>query len=125
MTRGTVSQTLQLLEKKGYVKKTTDNNDRRMVHLSLLNEGESMLSEARSTDLFQQASPFLNEDTDAEKVFSQTLLALQKAHKSHTFGLCKTCKYFTHEANGFTCGLTKEQLSQSDSEKICQEHTVN
>lgn len=36
MTRGTVSQTLQLLEKKGYIKKTTDSNDRRMVHLSLM-----------------------------------------------------------------------------------------
>jgi len=127
MTRGTVSQTLQLLEKKGYVKKKTDSNDRRMVHLSLLDEGESMLSEARSTDLFREASSLLNAaDTDVEKVFSETLLALQKAHKSHTFGLCKSCKYFTHQADeGFLCGLTKEQLSQSDSEKICQEHTVN
>ncbi|WP_374089409.1 MarR family winged helix-turn-helix transcriptional regulator [Methylomicrobium lacus] len=125
MTRGTVSQTLQLLEKKGYIRKTTDSNDRRMVHLSLLNEGESMLSDARSTELFREASTLLNEDADTEKVFSQTLLALQKAHKSHTFGLCKTCKYFTREADGFVCGLTKEQLSQSDSEKICQEHTVN
>jgi len=125
MTRGTVSQTLQLLEKKGYIRKTTDSNDRRMVHLSLLNEGESMLSDARSTELFREASTLLNEDVGTEKVFSQTLLALQKAHKSHTFGLCKTCKYFTREADGFSCGLTKEQLSQSDSEKICQEHTVN
>ena len=125
MTRGTVSQTLQLLEKKGYIRKTTDSNDRRMVHLSLLNEGESMLSDARSTELFREASTLLNENTDTEKVFSQTLLALQKAHKSHTFGLCKTCKYFTREADGFACGLTKEQLSQSDSNKICQEHTVN
>lgn len=125
MTRGTVSQTLQLLEKKGYIKKATDSNDRRMVHLSLLEEGESMLTEARSTDLFREASTLLGKDTDAEMVFSQTLLALQKAHKSHTFGLCRTCKYFTRETGGFVCGLTKESLSQSDSEKICQEHTVS
>ncbi|HSN23702.1 MAG TPA: helix-turn-helix domain-containing protein [Methylomicrobium sp.] len=125
MTRGTVSQTLQLLEKKGYIKKTTDSNDRRMVHLSLLDEGETMLAEARSTELFRDASTFLHENTDAELHFSQALLALQKAHKSHSFGLCKTCKYFTRQSEGFTCGLTKEALSQSDSEKICQEHTVN
>ncbi|EIC29768.1 transcriptional regulator [Methylomicrobium album BG8] len=126
MTRGTVSQTLQLLEKKGYIKKKTDSNDRRMVHLSLLEEGEAVLSEARSTEFFRQASTFLNEDTtDTEKVFSDTLVALQKAHKFQTFGLCKTCKYFTRQSDGFFCGLTQEKLSQKDSEKICQEHTVN
>jgi MarR family transcriptional repressor of emrRAB len=125
MTRGTVSQTLQLLEKKGYIKKTTDSNDRRMVHLSLLEEGQAVLTEARSTEFFRQASTFLNEDTDAEKVFSDTLVALQKAHKFQTFGLCKTCKYFTRQSDGFFCGLTQEKLSQNDSEKICQEHTVN
>jgi MarR family transcriptional repressor of emrRAB len=125
MTRGTVSQTLQLLEKKGYIKKTTDSNDRRMVHLSLLDEGETMLSEARSTEFFRHASNFLHETTDAEKIFSHALLALQKAHKFQTFGLCKSCKYFTRQSDGFFCGLTQEKLSESDSEKICQEHTVD
>lgn len=125
MTRGTVSQTLQLLEKKGYIKKTTDSNDRRMVHLSLMEEGEAILADARSTELFRQASTFLHENSDTEKVLSHTLLALQKAHKFQTFGLCKSCKYFTLQNDGFFCGLTLEMLSQSDSEKICQEHTVN
>lgn len=127
MTRGTVSQTLQLLEKKGYVQKTTDRNDRRVVHLNLLKEGEDMLSDARSTELFREASTFLaTESNSTEQVFSQTLLALQRAHKSQTFGLCKSCKFFTRQEDGdFLCGLTKEALSTSDSEKICQEHTVN
>ncbi|MEY3882216.1 MAG: hypothetical protein RIQ94_3012 [Pseudomonadota bacterium] len=43
MTRGTISQTLFLLEKKGYIKKTADVNDKRMVHVSLLTEGETLL----------------------------------------------------------------------------------
>ena len=50
MTRGTVSQTLLLLEKKGYVKKTTDAADRRVVHLSLLPEGENILKQARQSE---------------------------------------------------------------------------
>jgi MarR family transcriptional repressor of emrRAB len=125
MTRGTISQTLLLLEKKGYIKKTTDINDRRMVHLSLLAEGEALMSKASPTDLYSQASAIFEENNNQENVFVNALTALQKANKSQSFGLCKTCKYFTETSGVFVCNLTKEQLSQIDSEKICQEHTLN
>ena len=126
MTRGTVSQTLLLLEKKGFIKKTTDANDRRMVHLSLLDEGNAILTQARTSDLFIEAASLFKEHNfiNNEEMFMKALTALQKANKSQSFGQCKTCQYFTTTSAGFTCGLTKEQLSQSDSEKICQEHSV-
>lgn len=127
MTRGTVSQTLLLLEKKGFIKKTTDTSDRRVVHLSLLPEGIAILEKARPCELFVQASGLLQEDELAryDETLVTVLTALQKSNKSHTFGLCKTCQYFTMLQEGFLCGLTKEPLSQKDSEKICQEHTVS
>ncbi|MGZ8162969.1 MAG: MarR family winged helix-turn-helix transcriptional regulator [Methylobacter sp.] len=126
MTRGTVSQTLLLLVKKGFIKKTIDAADRRMVHLALLPAGEAILKDARSSELFTQASLILSENNfhNQEEIFVKALLALQKANKSHSFGLCKTCNYFTRTSESFACGLTHEALSQSDSEKICQEHTV-
>ena len=55
---------------------------------------------------------------------SQSLSLLEKANQSQSFGLCKTCHYFTTMDDSFLCGVTKELLSQNDSEKICQEHTV-
>lgn len=126
MTRGTVSQTLLLLEKRGFIEKKADDNDRRMVHLHLLPEGESMLTKARSTELFKRAASLLSilQIDPNEVIFANALLALQKAHKSQSFGLCKTCRHFTRNTGYFVCGLTKEPLSQSDSEKICQEHSV-
>jgi DNA-binding MarR family transcriptional regulator len=125
MTRGTVSQTLLLLEKKGYIQKTADANDRRMIHLSLLADGDSILTKARPVELYSQASKIFNSNNNQENLFVNALTALQKANKSQSFGLCRTCKHFTTIQDGFMCGLTKEQLSQTDSEKICQEHTVN
>jgi MarR family transcriptional regulator, negative regulator of the multidrug operon emrRAB len=126
MTRGTVSQTLSLLEKKGYVKKTADTTDRRVVHLGLSPEGQAILGQAKPTELFDQAASLLKKyaTPEYETVFANALTALQKANRSKSFGLCKTCRYFTATIDGFVCGLTKEPLTQSDSEKICQEHTT-
>jgi DNA-binding MarR family transcriptional regulator len=126
MTRGTVSQTVLLLVKKGYVKKTADKIDRRVVHLNLLPEGETILKQARPADLFNRAALIFEENgfVNDEIMFVQALTALQKANNSQSFGLCKTCQYFTRLPTGFHCGLTKEALSHSDSEKICQEHSI-
>jgi MarR family transcriptional regulator, negative regulator of the multidrug operon emrRAB len=126
MTRGTVSQTLLLLEKKAYIKKTTDVADRRVVHLSLLPEGETILEKARQSELFKQAALIFQEHgfVNQEQVFVKALMALQKANRSQSFGLCKSCQHFTKLPDGFQCGLTKQTLSHSDSEKICQEHSL-
>lgn len=126
MTRGTVSQTLVLLEKKGYLKKTTDTLDRRVIHLSLLLEGQALLGKAKLTELYNHAFDLLDEDAlgGYGEALITVLSALQKSNNSHTFGLCKTCHYFTLLENGLFCGLTKEELTEEDSEKICQEHTV-
>jgi MarR family transcriptional regulator, negative regulator of the multidrug operon emrRAB len=126
MTRGTVSQTVLLLEKKGYVKKTTDTVDRRVIHLSLLPEGKAMLEQARPSELLNQASDLLERDKlgNYDETLVNILSALQKSNKSHSFGLCKTCQFFTLLPDGFLCGLTKETLNEEDSGKICQEHRV-
>ncbi|MCX7085612.1 MAG: MarR family winged helix-turn-helix transcriptional regulator [Methylococcales bacterium] len=127
MTRGTVSQTLLLLEKKGFIKKTMDLIDRRKVHLSLLDSGLVVLAEVRDTHLFHQARKVFEHDVNnegVEAVFVSALKALQKAHKGHSFGQCETCKYFTEYTLGFRCELTKEPLSLNDSSKLCQEHSL-
>ncbi len=127
MTRGTVSQSLSLLEKKGYIKKTANINDRRVIHLELLPEGKAILEQAQPAELFIKAAAMMEKKGDIinyETAFANMLTALQKANQSQSFGICKTCHYFTTMDDSFLCGLTKEQLSESDSEKICQEHTV-
>ncbi len=126
MTRGTVSQTLLLLERRGFIQKNSDVKDKRIVHLSLLPEGEEILKKARLDNLFNQANSIFNNQISPrqEDNFLNALHALQKANQSQSFGLCKTCGYFKTLQAGFLCGLTQQPLTQTDSEKICQEHQV-
>ena len=125
MTRGTVSQSLIILEKKGYIAKTPDANDKRVVHLRLLPEGASVLKQARPSDLFTSATDILK-TTDPmspdANVFQQALTALQKANESQSFGVCKTCRNFSEKDGEFFCELTQQKLTPEDSEQICQEH---
>lgn len=125
MTRGTVSQSLILLEKRELIKKTQDQVDRRVFHIQILTKGLNILEEAKPTDFFKKATAIFEKTTIAtggEEIFIAALTALQKANNSYSFGICKSCKNFTEKSTGFFCELTQEKLSKSDSEKICQEH---
>ena len=125
MTRGTVSQTLILLEKRELIEKRQDQIDKRVFHIQLLKKGFSTYHKAKPTDLFEKAAKILATNssiTDGEEIFIEALTAIQKANNSHSFGICRTCKNFTKTTSEFFCELTQEKLSKSDSEKICQEH---
>ena len=125
MTRGTVSQTLILLEKRELIEKRQDQIDKRVFHIQLLKKGFSTYHKAKPTELFEKAATILDKNssiTSGEKIFIEALTALQKANNSQSFGICRTCKNFTRLSAGFFCELTQEKLSKNDSEKICQEH---
>jgi DNA-binding MarR family transcriptional regulator len=125
MTRGTVSQSLILLEKRELIDKRQDQIDKRVFHIQLLKKGLNTLNKAKPTGLFQKAAKILETQSSVkggEELFIKALTALQKANNSKSFGICRTCKNFTKISTGFFCELTQEKLSKSDSNKICQEH---
>ena len=125
MTRGTVSQTLIILEKRAYIKKNQDHLDKRVYHIQLLGKGRSILNKAKPTELFKKAATILQANSSIlteNEIFTEALRALQKANNSNSFGVCKTCKNFSRKSHGFFCELTEEKLTKSDSNKICQEH---
>jgi len=127
ITRGTISQTLIILENKGFIKKNQDKTDKRVFHIQLLDKGINTLNKAKPTELFIQAAIILEKNTsliDNEIVFIQALTALQKANSSYSFGICNTCKNFSKKASGFFCELTQEKLTKRESEFICQEHVA-
>ena len=123
-TKGTISQSLKVLEKKGYIVKEADANDRRVVHLILTTEAQKLLKQVVPPSLFVDAVKELSHKQvkSLETQLSLLLRNLQKANQSRSFGVCHTCRFFLREEDGFRCGLTQESLSDDDSLRICREH---
>lgn len=125
LTKGTVSQTLGVLEDNGLVEKTTDSRDRRVVHLNLTPAGSRVLDESIPPDILKSAINELPEQEQHQMAQSieHLLLCLQRANGLKTFGPCKTCVHHqqTDDAQR-RCGLTREILTESDANKICREH---
>nr|WP_225937236.1 MarR family winged helix-turn-helix transcriptional regulator [Myxococcus sp. RHSTA-1-4] len=124
LTKGTVSQTLLLLEEKGLLRKEASTEDRRVVHLFLTDAGRAVLDEALPPALFGQVLGGLPEGGRAlEEALTGLLRSLQSANAQRSFGACATCRHFRREGPGrFRCGLTEEPLSREDSLLLCREH---
>jgi MarR family transcriptional repressor of emrRAB len=126
-TKGTVSQSLRLLEQQGLIARRTDPQDRRVVRLSLTRDGERILRGLREEDPWVEALAGLSpaEAAAAARVLAGLLREWQRQRGQASFGVCRGCAHFrTESARRFRCGLTGEALSAHDSTLICREHTL-
>lgn len=120
VTKGTVSQTLKVLEHGGLIEKHADVDDGRRQHCHLTPSGQAIVDAAYPAPLWQ-ALP----DEQAREGLSAmegVLRQLQAAHGFREFGVCRSCRFFEVRRRGGRCGLTQESLSADDSKKICREH---
>ncbi len=126
MTKGTISQSIQVLERKDYVQKTQDSEDGRVVHLSLSPAGEALLDELKPVDVFAQAQLAMSTKafTTIEDALNAMLSELQKANNAKSFGVCHSCVNFIQIDNHYHCNLTQLPLSRFDAKKICREHVA-
>lgn len=127
LTKGTVSQTLAVLENNGMITKESDTRDRRVVRLLLTEAGERLLAEAIPPKILRAALAALPEDQSPrlEAALNSILQAMQAANQLKTFGACKTCRHHrVLEDATRRCGLTGEQLFGEDADKICREHQM-
>lgn len=125
LTRGTVSQSLLALERKGFLSRVPDREDRRVVHLQPTAEGRAAVSLLTRPTIWDSACSTLDSGL-LERMGAdlETLLtAIQKAHGARTFGQCHTCRHLRIEgAEVFRCGLTGAPLAPEETRRICREH---
>ncbi|MCL2912291.1 MarR family winged helix-turn-helix transcriptional regulator [Shewanella corallii] len=119
-TKGTVSQTLKVLETKGLIVKQGDSKDKRVSHLKLTEAGSEILdTQQLSPQLAQLESQLLN---DCYQPLQNLLTSMQQANQSRPFGQCRQCRHNTELAQGqYLCELTKEPLQEQETLLLCRE----
>ena len=129
LTKGTVSQSLKVLETKGYIDKQVDSVDKRVTHLTVSSLGKKLVADIFPPSLMHKTinsgqNNQANMDVLALQQQLQYLLrSIQKENHLQTFGVCSTCRYNRPLADGaHLCGLTNLALSTQEIELICIEH---
>lgn len=128
-TRGTVSQTLIALERKGYVARRPSTRDRRSVTLELTEAGHARLAQDPLYTFATHIEAVGAED-ELERALSAVLGEAIVKNGSKSFGACATCRFFRRNANAgdrqapHRCGLLDVALSGEDARRICVEHEV-
>ncbi len=126
ISKGTVSQSVIVLENKGLISKSQDENDRRIVHLLLTDAGKDVVKNAFSNEQWSNTCerlPAQQRERMAEDL-TQLLQELTQQHHVQSFGVCRTCKYFCYEGSNYSCGLLQVPLEASETAKLCHEHTM-
>jgi DNA-binding MarR family transcriptional regulator len=126
-TKGTISQTVMALERKGYIAKAKRPNEKRSVTLTLTAKGEEKLKQdpwARlSVDIDQLSGKVRRR---LGQGLNELLVAELDRSGLRTFGLCETCRFFGDAGKaGSTrphCILLDLPLSPADTARICVEH---
>ena len=128
-TKGTVSQTVMALERKGYIAKALRAGGRRSLRLTLTDKGREALSHDPWSDLADAAEQLGGKTKRRLYRGLEQLLAgeLERAGLA-SFGTCASCRYFRERGrDGATpgphlCMLFEDGLTQNDAERICVEH---
>lgn len=124
-TKGTVSQSLKVLERKGFVTKHPDGSDGRITHLKVTKDGRAVLKKSIPAPLLSKSGQCLIDGSmhQIQNNLKELLRAIQKSNGLRSFGVCQTCRYNQQKEDGtYLCGLTKEVLSSKDIQRICREH---
>jgi len=124
LTKGTVSQTLKVLEKKGLLRKYSDAGDKRLVHLKPTASGRRLVQSAVPAPALMLGIEKLSNSEHQAAVESLRVLlrSVQQANDLKTFAPCNTCRFNQKHKTAYFCELTQESLAAQDIVLLCREH---
>lgn len=121
-TRGTASQTLKALARKGLIAETRSETDKRSIRYDVTREGTELLKDPVS-GLTEVIGTLPAETLEALTGSLKTLvLSILEIRGSKPFGICGTCKHHHSRSKGAYCRLLDVPLTQFDADKLCHEH---
>lgn len=124
LTKGTVSQSLKVLEQKGFLKKQQDTQDKRMTRLAPTTKGRKLIEQSYPAKSLKSALAATRsiQGSKPEESLRSLLREMQHTNDRKTFAACHTCRFNQHHEKGYVCGLTQEALNEREVQLICREH---
>lgn len=122
ITKGTASQSLLLLDRRGLIERYQDDLDRRVVRLRLSQAGEQFLYDNQPQMSWQHATRNIspNRIRNAVSALRETLATFQEDNEGRPFGSCSSCQHFERlSARAYRCGMMGDRLSGPETRKIC------
>ena len=120
-TRGTASQTLKALERKGLVTPVRSAADKRSISYDVTEEGRAAM--ATPSDLNAAIDRLPDSEADALlAALEATLRDVLSSRGQREFGVCRTCRYHQPGEDGATCALLNVSLVPMEAGQICHEH---
>ena len=122
LTKGTVSQTLLLLDRRGLIERFEDDIDRRVVRLRLSAAGERLLYESQPALAWQNATRNIspNRIRNATSALREALMTLQEDNEGTLFGECSSCAFCQKLSQRiYRCGQMGDRLSGPETRKLC------
>ena len=123
LTKGTVSQTLLLLDRRGLIERFEDDIDRRVVRLRLSSAGERLLADSQPALAWQNATRNIspNRIRNATSALREALVTLQEDNEGTVFGDCSNCLHCQKLSQRiYRCGQMGDRLSGPETRKICR-----
>ncbi|MCX2725872.1 MarR family winged helix-turn-helix transcriptional regulator [Roseibium salinum] len=120
-TRGTASQTLKALARKGLIAETRSQEDKRSIRYDVTDHGIDLLEDPSGLDKVIASLP---EDvtSDLASNLKTLVLAMLQQRGGRSFGICSTCRHHDSTGTGGYCRLLEVPLAPADGKKICHEH---
>jgi MarR family transcriptional regulator, negative regulator of the multidrug operon emrRAB len=122
ITKGTASQSLLLLDRRGLIERYEDELDRRVVRLRLSTAGEQFLYQAQPGQIWQQATRNIspNRIRNASSALREALITLQQDAEGTQFGTCPGCHHFQRlSPRAFRCGMMGDRMTGPETRRIC------
>lgn len=118
-TKGSISQSLKLLEKMALIERRSCASDKRVTRIYVTAQGNQKMR-----DIAPQLLPPLTGNNEEVELLRNLLRRWQHHNNRSGFGQCHGCRYHQPvDDSHFRCGLTQAILSLDESDKICREYS--
>jgi DNA-binding MarR family transcriptional regulator len=129
-TKGTISQTIKALERKGFIAKGPRENEGRSISLSLTAKGSAALKNDPLAEFSKSLDDLSGKNRRRlAKGLADLLSADLKRREQPSFGTCPTCRYFREKNDDgnvrgpHSCMYFDAGLASAELQLICIAHS--